>query len=187
MASPRYAPAGLLVERRRHRVMLDGGPGAEPEGALDDWLVTDARAELIASIRRLAGARGLHPRVGDYAADDLWIRHRPVVHTSHRTYGYLIRVPGRTAVWAPEFFRFPRWAAGADLVFADAAGWDHPIRFAGGVGGHAATLEVAEEARRRGVRRLVFAHIGRPTLRALDGGARPPYGQMGEEGRVYRP
>ncbi len=187
MASPRYAPAGLLVERRRHRVMLDGGPGAEPEGALDDWLVTDARAELIGPIRRLAGARGLHPRVGDYSAGDLWICHRPVVHTAHRTYGYLIRVPGRTAVWAPEFFRFPRWAAGADLVFADAAGWDRPIRFAGGVGGHAATLQVAEEARRRGIRRLVFAHIGRPTLRALDAGARPPYGQMGEEGRVYRP
>lgn len=30
MASPRYAPAGLLVERRGCRVMLDGGPGAAP-------------------------------------------------------------------------------------------------------------------------------------------------------------
>ena len=187
MASPRYAPAGLLVERRRHRVMLDGGPGAEPKGRLHAWLVTDERAELIARIRRLAGARGLRPRVAGYSAGDLRIRPRPVAHTSHRTYGYLIQVPGRTAVWAPEFFRFPRWAEGADLMFADAAGWDRSIRFAGGVGGHAAALEVAEEARRRGVRRLVFAHIGRPTLRALDGGARPPYGQMGEEGRVYRP
>jgi hypothetical protein len=31
-ASPRYPPAGLLVEHRSTRVMLDGGPGAEPDG-----------------------------------------------------------------------------------------------------------------------------------------------------------
>ena len=30
--SPRYAPAGLLVARGGVRVMLDGGPGAEPPG-----------------------------------------------------------------------------------------------------------------------------------------------------------
>ena len=52
--------------------------------------------------------------------------------------------------------------AGADPMFADAAGWARPIRFAKGTGGHAPALEVAEQAARHGVRRLVFAHIGRP-------------------------
>jgi len=31
-ASPRYRPAGLLVQRGRVRVMIDGGPGAAPAG-----------------------------------------------------------------------------------------------------------------------------------------------------------
>src|SRR5437588_115064 len=44
MASPRYRPAGLLVEYASARVMIDGGPGAAPAGRLDDWLVSDARA-----------------------------------------------------------------------------------------------------------------------------------------------
>jgi hypothetical protein len=34
-ASPRYLPAGLLVVGGGVRVMLDGGPGAEPAGRLD--------------------------------------------------------------------------------------------------------------------------------------------------------
>jgi hypothetical protein len=110
----------------------------------------------------------------------------PVAHTSHPTYGYLIRTARARAVWAPEFWTFPEWAAGADLMFADAAGWNRPIHFAGGVGGHAAALAVAEEARRRGVRRLVFAHIGRPTIRAIDAGQRPPFGEFGRDGRRYR-
>jgi|SRR5215468_6462829 len=41
MNSPRYAPAGLLVEHRRRGVTLDGGKGAEPDGKLDAWLVDD--------------------------------------------------------------------------------------------------------------------------------------------------
>jgi len=41
-------------------------------------------------------------------------------------------------VWAPEFWEYPRWAQACDLMFADAAGWDRPIRFVGNVGGHAA-------------------------------------------------
>lgn len=36
-------------------------------------------------------------------------------------------------------------------------------------------------------RRLVFAHIGRPTLRAIDGGHQPPWGEWGSEGRTYTP
>jgi hypothetical protein len=35
MASPRYRPAGLLVEYAAARVMLDDGPRAAPAGRLD--------------------------------------------------------------------------------------------------------------------------------------------------------
>jgi hypothetical protein len=48
-------------------------------------------------------------------------------------------------VWAPEFWEFPGWARGADLMFADAAGWQRPIRFARGVGGHAAVSATADQ------------------------------------------
>jgi len=71
-------------------------------------------------------------------------------------------------------------------MFAEAAGWSRPIRFAKGTGGHSHVLEVATEGERRGVRRLVFAHIGRPTIRAMDAGQRPPFGEFGIEGRIYR-
>ena len=47
MNSPRYAPAGLLVEQAGVRVAIDGGPGAEPPDHLDAWLVTDLHAERI--------------------------------------------------------------------------------------------------------------------------------------------
>jgi hypothetical protein len=185
MNSPRYVPAGLLVEHRRRRVMLDGGPGAEPDGRLDDWLVTDERGELMREIRQLARAKGLEPAAKTYSSGVLTIKRRRVVHTSHDTFGYLIEAGGGKIVWAPEFFEFPRWAAEADLMFAEAAGWNRPIRFRCGVGGHAAALDVAREARRRGARRLILAHIGRPTIKAIDAGLRPPFGEFGEEGKVY--
>ena len=185
MNSPRYAPAGLLIEHGYVRVAIDGGPGAEPDGPLAAWLVTDQRAELIAALRRLAAARGLVPEVGAQRADGLDIAPHPVVHTSHPTYGYLIEADGRRVVWAPEFLEFPAWAAGADLMFADAAGWARPIRFARGAGGHAPALAVAEQAARHGVRRLVFAHIGQPTIAALDAGQMPPFGEIGAEGDRY--
>jgi hypothetical protein len=35
------------------------------------------------------------------------------------------------------------------------------------------------------VKRLVFAHVGRPTIRALDAGASFPFGELGEENHVY--
>jgi hypothetical protein len=188
MNSPRFAPAGLLVEYGHARIMLDGGPGSVPTpDQLDAWLLTDERAELIHRIRRLARLRGLEPGVAEYRAPGLQISPMPVVHTSHPTYGYVIMADGRRIVWAPEFLRFPAWTAGADLMFADAAGWSRPIRFAGGTGGHAAVLDVAVEARRHGVRRLVFAHIGRPTIRAVDAGQRPPFGRLGHDGQAFYP
>lgn len=186
MNSPRYAPAGLLVACGRHRIAFDGGPGAEPPGRLDAWLVCDDRSELRAALRRLAAARGLEPVVAPWHDRDLAVEPQPVEHTSHPTVGYLVESAGRRVAWAPEFWTFPEWAAGVDLLFADAAGWNRPIRFAGGVGGHAAALQVAEDAQRHGVRRLVLAHIGRPTIRAIDAGERPPFGELGHDGARYR-
>jgi hypothetical protein len=185
MNSPRYAPAGLLVAHRGMRVMLDGGPGAEPGGRLDAWLLTDDRAELGAGIRSLARERGLMARVGEFRSPLLRIERHPVVHTSHPTFGFEIVAAGWRVVWAPEFWEFPLWARGADLVFAEGAAWSRPIRFRGGVGGHLDVLRVASEARRLGVRRLVFAHIGRPTIRALDRGERPPFGEVARDGQVF--
>jgi hypothetical protein len=185
MNSPRFAPAGLLVAHQGVRVMIDGGRDAVPPGRLDAWLVTDERAELMGEIRRSAVARGLRPRAGSFRRGRLRIEPRTVIHTNHPTYGYRIRADGCTVVWAPEFYRFPPWAGGADLMFSEAAAWSLPIRFVGGVGGHAAVVSVAEAARRRGVKRLVFAHIGRPTLRALAHGAVPTFGEFATDGQVF--
>lgn len=186
MNSPRYPPAGLLVRYRRHQVMLDGGRGAEPPGRPDEWLVCDERSELRRELRTLAAAHGLVPRIAAVTISDLTVEPRPVAHTSHPTCGYLLRIPTATAAWVPEAWDFPGWAAGVDLLFADAAGWDRPIRFARGVGGHMSALQVAEQAREHGVRRLVFAHIGRPTIRAIDAGRSPPFGEWGRPGRTYQ-
>jgi hypothetical protein len=47
MNSPRYAPAGLLVEYGDCRIMLDGGGAAEPKERIDAWLVNDERSEAL--------------------------------------------------------------------------------------------------------------------------------------------
>jgi hypothetical protein len=189
MRSPRYAPAGLLVSFGGHRVMLDGGPGATPRGRLDAWLVTDERCELIAAIRALARKHGLAPRVERWETAGLSVQPRPVVHTSHAAFGYLIETTSRRRVlrcaWAPEFFAFPRWAGGADLLFAEASSFSRPVRFAGGVGGHMAALDVAREAARWNVKRLVFAHIGRSSIRARDAGEPLPFGEWASDGDVF--
>jgi hypothetical protein len=184
-ASPRYAPAGLLVAHAGVRVMIDGGPGAIPPTELDAWLVTDERSELITPIRRMAAQRGLVPYAGAFQRGGLHIADRSVVHTNHPTCGYRIAGAGMTVVWAPEFYEFPRWARGADLMFAEAAAWNRPIRFAGGVGGHLDVQAITQAAKRQGIQRLVFAHIGRPTLRALDRGCAPSFGELARDGQVF--
>jgi len=184
--SPRHRPAGLLIACNGARVMMDGGPGAVPRGRLDAWLVTDERAELIGAIRRLASAKGLRPYAGAFRHDGLRIERRRVVHTNHPTYAYRIRAAGKTVIWAPEFYRFPRWARRADVLFAEGAAWDRPIRFVGGVGGHLDVLATASQAKRLGVKRLVFAHLGRPTLRALSRGKEPPFGELAADGQAFR-
>ncbi|MGW2419535.1 MBL fold metallo-hydrolase [Streptomyces sp. NPDC001709] len=186
MNSPRFAPAGLLLRCAGYRVAFDGGPGAEPPpGRLDAWLVTDESAELRSVLRRSAALRDVRILATDLRVGEVSVRCRPVVHTSHPAYGYRIEAGGVVAVWAPEFWELPAWAAGADLMFAEAAAWDRPIRFRGGVGGHASVRAVGEWATQHGVRRLVYAHIGRPSLRAIDAGLKPSTGEWGVEGRTY--
>jgi hypothetical protein len=107
MNSPRYVPAGLLVEYAGGRVAIDGGPGATPDGPLAAWLVTDERAELIAQLRRLAAAHHLAPRVGRHSIAGLDIAPYPVVHTSHDTFGYLIEASGRRVAWPPNSLTSP--------------------------------------------------------------------------------
>src|SRR5919198_3403469 len=158
---PRYAPAGLLVARGGVRVMLDGGPSAAPAGRLDAWLVTDERAELRSQLRRLGAERGLHPHTGSFQRGALRIDPHPVVHTSHPTFGYRIQAPEGTVVWAPEFLEFPSWARGATLMFAEAAGWERPIRFAGGGGGHLHVPAGGQGPPRHPGRPPGFAHIRR--------------------------
>jgi hypothetical protein len=184
MRSPRFRPAGLLVDYAGQRVMIDGG-GDEDVGPCPVWLTTDERAELMPALRRRARVLGVAVSARAVCLGRLVIEPRPVVHTSHPTYGYLLAAGDVTAVWAPEFWQFPAWAAETDLMFADGAGWARPIRFARGVGGHACVLDVAAQARRYHVRRLVFAHLGRPTLRALDQGLAPAYGEIGHDGQRF--
>jgi hypothetical protein len=186
MNSPRYPPAGLLVRYRRQAVVIDGGPGAVPSTPVAAWLVTDEHSELRRELRDLSAPYGLRPELRRVDVADLVVDPRPVAHTSHPTCGYLLETPAGKAAWAPEFWVFPDWVAGVDLLFAEGASWDRPIRFAGGVGGHQPVVQVAAAARAHGVRRVVFAHLGRPTLRAIDRGDRPPYGEWGQPGRTYR-
>jgi hypothetical protein len=47
-------------------------------------------------------------------------------------------------------------------------------------------LAVASAAQAHRVRRLVFAHIGRPTLKAIDRGETPPFGEFARDGQVFR-
>ena len=184
MASPRYAPAGLLVEASGLRVMIDGGEGAEPTGRLDAWLVTDEHAELIAEIRRLAATKGIKPVLAEFAGDGLQLRPRPVVYTSHPTCGYEIEYGGIRVVWAPEFWSFPQWTAGADLAFLEAAAWNRPIRFKGGGGGHAPVQITLKEAQAAGIKRIIFVHIGRPTIRAINSGEASQL-EFAQDGQVF--
>ena len=186
-ASPRYRPAGLLVSCAGTRIVIDGGPESAPSGRIDAWLLTDDHAELAAAIRRSARQRGVLARVRSFRAAGVRIEPKPVVHTNHPTFGYELRGGGMKIVWAPEFFEFPVWAHDADLMFAEASSWDRPIYFSGAVGGHLDARSVELAARCAGVKRLVFAHIGRPTIRAIESGARPLFGEFGRDGQIFLP
>jgi len=183
MNSPRFAPAGLLVRHNRCAVLLDGvGSSGIP---LDAWLVCDLQSELRSAISRAAASIDLTPTVSAFSRYGLTLTPHPVSHTSHPTYGYTIQTRHSLAVWAPEFWTFPSWAFGAGIMFAEAAGWNRPIRFRGGVGGHASALAVCEAAQAHEIGRLVLAHIGRPSIRAIDAGLPLPFGEWGTDGAIY--
>ncbi len=186
MNSPRFRPAGLLVHAGGRCLVIDGG---DPQGVppqIDGWLVCDETAELMPAIRRLAATRGVKPAIDEVALVDVVVTPKPVAHTSHPTYGYLLTTPSRRIGWAPEFWTYPDWAVDLDLLFAEGAGWSRPIRFRDGVGGHACVVDVAKAAQAHHVRRLVFAHLGRPTIAALDAGKRVEFGEFGRDGQAFR-
>ena len=70
-------------------------------------------------------------------------------------------------------------------MFAEASAWNRQILFRGRVGGHASVEEVARDAQKYGVKRSVYAHIGRPTIRSLDAGKHATFGEFGREGDLY--
>ncbi|SEF60669.1 hypothetical protein SAMN04489712_101571 [Thermomonospora echinospora] len=178
--SPRFAPAGLLVEYGHVRVGLDGGPGSEPPENVDAWLVRDEDDPLQPGRVRLAAEEGMaRPVTGSFHQGTLHVEPLPVRCGERRMHGYRIAVGRRVAVWAPEFTEFPPWAEGADLVFADATAWDAGAE---GTGAPASVPTV----RWLGVRRLVFARLGEAAYGAVDSGRAPPFGEWGEEGRKYR-
>jgi len=87
MNSPRFAPAGLLIEYDGVRVMIDGDLYSPGHLALDAWLVTDDRSELIRRIQRGADSRGVVAQVRRFSSGGLTLRPLPVTHTSHDTFG----------------------------------------------------------------------------------------------------
>lgn len=164
--SPRFAPAGLLVEYGHTRVGIDGGPGSEPPETIEAWLVRDESGPLQADLRRIARESEMpEPAAGSF-------RHGPL-HIDPLPGGYKITSGHHAAAWAPETADLPDWSRAADVVFADALEW-------------ARVIDVAKSAQRLGVRRLVFARLGGSVLEVLDRGEPPPFGEWGEEGRSYR-
>ena len=41
-------------------------------------------------------------------------------------------------------------------------------------------------AQKSEIKKLVFAHIGRPTIKAMDAGKLPLFGELGEDGAVFK-
>ncbi|MFG2004708.1 hypothetical protein ACGFNU_36705 [Spirillospora sp. NPDC048911] len=171
--SPRFAPAGLLVEYGHARVGLDGGPGSEPPENVHAWLVADEHGPLRDDLRRIAHeADMLEPAVAPYLHGTLHVDPLPVAHPRAGVHGYKITRGHRCAVWAPDFVKLPDWAEAADLVFAGADNSD--------------VAETAEAARRLRVKRLVFVCLGDKACSAMDAGETPPFGEWGVEGGQYR-
>jgi hypothetical protein len=165
--SPRFAPAGLLIEYGHTRVGIDGGPGSEPPGNVDAWLVRDDKPH--PDLLRIAHDTGMRePAVAPFRHGAL---HAEPVPAGDGLYAYRIVSGHRTAVWAPEFDTFPGWAEGANVVFS---------------GPGPGVDATAEAARRLRVGRLVFVLLDEASLAGLDAGKDPPFGEWGEEGGRYR-
>jgi hypothetical protein len=172
VGSSRYAPAGLLLEYGHVRAGFDGGPGSEPPENIHAWLVCDVHSGFQPERRRIAHESAMpEPVVAPY--DHPPLRIEPMPLTSF-VYGYRITAGHRVGVWTPVIEEFPAWATGADLMLAD------------GTDGQMSLGDIAAEAKRLQIRRLVFARLGDAAVTAMDEGKRPPFGEWGEEGRAYR-
>ncbi|GLZ12848.1 hypothetical protein Acsp04_30830 [Actinomadura sp. NBRC 104425] len=166
--SPRFAPAGLLVEYGRTHVGFDGGPGSEPPETVQAWLVRRRDGPGYLRLCRIAADSGMpRPSVASFRHGAL--RVEPLPLAGDAPVGYRIAAGRRTAVWAPECRGLPLWAEDADLVFA----------------GTPAMRRTVEAARRLSVRRLVFVHLDEQACAAMDSGRAPPFGEWGVEGGRY--
>jgi len=168
-ASPRFAPAGLLLEYGHTRVGFDGGPGSEPPETVQAWLVRSREGALHSELRRIADECGMpEPAVASFRHGALHVEPLPL--PGEAPVGYRITAGRHLAVWAPESRGLPVWAEEADLVFAGTSGMRRTI----------------EAARRLRVRRLVFALLDEDACAAMDAGKDPPFGEWGQEGGRYR-
>ena len=67
-------------------------------------------------------------------------------------------------------------------MFSDAAGWNRPpYSICQARRRTCCGARRAEAAQAINVARLVFAHVGKPTIRALDVGKSFPFGDLGQE------
>ncbi len=176
MNSPRL-DACLLVKSPAGTFLFDGGQDVTPEivrryaDSIDAMFISDPGGDAAPSIRRLAealGTRCIAPEEKDeeqrlFESSGVEVVALPVKHTNRPTFGYLISVNGTSIAWAPEFSEVPDWLDDVDFAFVEASSWSHPIRFIGGVGGHAAVVETIAELRKRNIGTVVLSHIGKQT------------------------
>lgn len=173
--SSRHAPAGLLVEYGHARIGLDGGPGSEPPGSSQAWLVRDEHGPHQSVLGRIARECGMpEPVLAPFRHGPLRIEPLPVPHPGGAMHGYRITARHRTCVWAPEFAEPPGWARDADLMFAGVPPGPAPDAAD-------AAAATARAVRRLGVARLVL-------VRPPPAGRRdpPPFAEWGVEGGLYR-
>src|SRR6266567_8150685 len=96
------------------------------------------------------------------------------------------KVTEKGLFWAPEFLKFPMWAVGADLMFAEAAARSRPILFRGGVGGPCVSRTGC--ARRRETRNQTAglgAHWSPHHQSHRDVGKQAAFGEFGRESDLF--
>lgn len=185
MDSPRKDES-LLVSYKGFNVLIDAGEKIKAKHLpkLDSVLVCDDESRYMKDAKRIGEAFDLVPGVAEFHADGLEIIPFPVKHTSHKTYGYRIEAQGKTAIYAPEFYVFPlSEVENADVAILEGSAWNRPITFTGSVGGHAAMLDTWEKAKKAGIKRIIFTHIGKPVEENLEE-AKEMGIEIGEDGQV---
>lgn len=160
----------LLVEFGKEKVLIDAGPDIKAKDLpkLTGLLVCDPESGFMKDAKRIGQHFGLIPQVKKFDKDGLRIEPFEVKHTKHKTYAYIIKAEGKTIVYAPEFFVFPKkQISKADLAICEGSTWSRPIVFTGKVGGHAAVLDTYKKCKALGIP-VIFTHIGKPTEKNLD-------------------